>query len=107
MSKEEQFLWLVQTAIIANCMHLTSSGEASTHYHHCYSANGALMIAGEAAQVSERIPPNLSAYEAAVQFCTFMLDNLKHDAEDARRGKRLEIPAWFGRPTSPDPAGLS
>lgn len=65
-----------------------------------------LTIAGKAAQVSERIPPDLSAYEAAVEFCSFMLDNLKHDAEDARRGKRLECPAWFGAPAALDGAGL-
>ena len=106
MSKQEHFLWLVQTAIIANGIYLTSSAEASTHYRHCYSASGALMIAVEAARVSERIPASLSAYEAAMEFCTFMLDNLKHEAEDARRGKRLEIPAWFGSPIHLDPARL-
>jgi hypothetical protein len=35
-----------------------------------------------------------------------MLDNLKQEAEDARRGKRLEIPAWFGSPIHLDPARL-
>jgi hypothetical protein len=98
MSKQEQFLWLVQTATLSNGMNLTASAELSTRYRHCYSATWTLIIAGEAARASEFIPDTMTACEAAFEFCTFMFDNLRHDAEDARHGKRLEVPAWFARP---------
>lgn len=98
MSKQEQFLWLVQTAILANGINLAANADTQGHYGHCYSARGALALSGNAVRASERIPEDMSAYDAALEFCTFALDNLKHAAEDARRGKRLEVPSWLGRP---------
>ena len=97
MTKQDHFLWMVQTAILANGISL-ANGEAQAHYSHSYSACGALIVAREAVRASERIPETMSAYDAALEFCTYMLDNLRHAAEDARRGKRLDLPAWFSRP---------
>lgn len=49
----------------------------------------------EAVRASERIPDDLTASEAANEFCSFMFRNLR-DAEEAA-GKPMNVPYWFAR----------
>lgn len=97
MTKQEQFLYIVQTTILANGINLTASGdETAKKYRHEYSATGVLILMDEAVRASGLIPDSLSAYEAANEFCGFMLSNLKEIEEEAS-GKKMTVPHWFAR----------
>jgi hypothetical protein len=50
----------------------------------------------EAVRASEIIPQNLRAPEAANQFCTFMLKNLR-DNEERATEVSMTVPGWFAR----------
>jgi hypothetical protein len=54
-----------------------------------------LSLADEAIDASQRIPENMTAYEAANDFCTFMFRNLR-DIE-SKAGKNMQVPHWFAR----------
>ncbi|MGE5112555.1 MAG: hypothetical protein ACM3JB_16945 [Acidobacteriaceae bacterium] len=95
MTKQEQFLWIVQTAIIANSINLASRLPDSESYRHVFSATGALSLADEAIDASERIPENMTACEAANDFCTYMFENLR-DIEN-KAGNTMQVPHWFAR----------
>ena len=97
MTKQEQFLCIVQTTILANGINLSTSGaEDAKKYRHVYSATGVLILMDEAVRASGLIPDSLSAYEAANEFCGFMLGNLK-EAEEEASGKKMTVPYWFAR----------
>ena len=96
MSKREQFLYIVQTAVLANGINLISSSpEMTQKYRHEFSATGVLGLMGDAIYASERIPGNLTAVEAATEFCAYMFFNLRESAEEA--GAEMKCPAWFAR----------
>lgn len=59
MTKQEQFLWMVQAAILANGINLASNPDRAKHYRHCYSTTGALIVVGEAVRASQRIPAKM------------------------------------------------
>jgi hypothetical protein len=96
MNKQEQFLWIVQTTILANCVNLASIPEQTQHYRHVLSASGTFIVADEAVRASSAIPEGMTASAAAHEFCTFMLTNLKETQEIAA-GRSLEVPHWFAR----------
>lgn len=96
MTKQEQFLWIIQTAFIANAINLASDQDQAITYRHVFSATGALTLTDEALQASTMIPDSMTAYDAAREFSTFMLDNVR-DMEDASRSAVLETPDWFAR----------
>ena len=77
MSKQEQFLWVVQTMVLANAVNLSSDPERAAKYKTQISATGVYMIMDDAINTSEHIPDDLSATEAAHEFCTFRLQNLR------------------------------
>jgi hypothetical protein len=89
MTKQEQFLWAVQTVILANAVNVASQPEFATKYRHVISATGVLGDVDESLYASERIPETLTAYQAAFEFCTFKLNNL--------RDERTQVPSWFSR----------
>ena len=95
MSKQEQFLYIVQTAVLANGINLSSSPEMARRYRHEMSATGVLGLMNDALYASERIPDDLTAVEAATEFCAYMLSNLRESAEEA--GAMIECPSWFAR----------
>ncbi|MGA2166712.1 MAG: hypothetical protein ABSG62_00780 [Terracidiphilus sp.] len=97
MSKQEEFLWIVQTTILANCVNLASNPEWAEQYRHEISASGIIFSAAEAISVSSRIPEDMRAREATHEFCTFVLQNLKETQEEAT-GSSLSVPNWFARP---------
>lgn len=96
MTKEDRFLWIVQTVMIHNAVNLASQTDGAEKYRHVFSGTGAFGICDDALWASGRIPPHLSASEAANEFLTFMLANWR-DLEEAAHGKSLVVPAWFSR----------
>lgn len=95
MNKADQFLWMVQTAILANGINLSSQRDMAEKYRHDYSALGVLGLCSDALRASEMIPGDLSAVHAAAQFCEYMLSHIREMAEEG--GKPLEVPYWFAR----------
>ncbi len=95
MTKQEQFLFVVQTAILANGANLASSAVSAEKYRHEFSATGVLGTLDDAIYASDRIPDSLSAYDAAWEFCNYMFHNLREANEV--EGKKLDCPYWFVR----------
>jgi hypothetical protein len=96
MTKQEQFLWVVQTMCLANAINLASNPERADEYRTEISASGVFIRADEAIRASERIPDDLSPTEAAHEFCSFMFKNLRDEEEEAT-GKPMKVPYWFAR----------
>jgi hypothetical protein len=71
MTKQEQFLWVVQTSILAQ-----------------QEPDGATVLMLEAIKASEKLPPNKELREAAGEFCEWALAKL-HGEDDP------EKPDWF------------
>lgn len=87
MTKQEIFLWGVQTVILSNNMNVIrndSKGEKA----HIYSAIGIYGTVHDAIYASERIPKNMTAEEAIHEFSFFILENLREDKK---------CPSWFAR----------
>jgi hypothetical protein len=96
MTKAEQFLWIVQTTTLANAINLASVPEKAEEYRHVISASGVMGIAEDALKASQLIPEQMTAFEAADEFCTFMLSNLR-EIEEKAAGRKLIVPRWFAR----------
>jgi hypothetical protein len=92
MTKQEQFLYIVQTAILANGINLTSDPDSTDKYRHDYSAAGVLGMMHDVIWASERIPNDMTAAEAAHESCGFMLSNLRNSGETP-----AQLPMWFAR----------
>jgi hypothetical protein len=75
MTKSEQFLWIVQTTMLANGINMAAQG--AEKYRHVFSAVGTIFIADETVRASEVIPEEKSAIVAAHEFCYWMLPNLR------------------------------
>lgn len=87
MTKQEQFLWVVQTMVLTNAVNLASTPESVEKYRSSISVTGSIVAAGEALRASELIPHDKSAVEAAHEFCCHTLPNL--------REKGARVPSWF------------
>lgn len=85
MTKQEQFLVMVQTAFLANGISLSIEPDAGDH-RTVFSASGAITFMDDAMRASTVIPEGMSAHEAAEQFARYALANLKGD-----------LPWWFAR----------
>ena len=96
MTKQDQFLFIVQTAMLANAINLASDPESNQKCRHIFSATGSLGTMDDAVYASERIPDEMTAYDAAHQFCSFILENLRK-AEESAQGKPTRVPHWFVR----------
>lgn len=93
MNKQEMFLWIVQTTLMSYSVFLATKPEnqdPEVRYSnaHRFSHAGILGLAGDAVAASKRIPENLSAREAACDFCGFMLK--MYSDEEGRA-----CPRWF------------
>jgi hypothetical protein len=86
MTKQEQFLWIVQTTILANVIHFASQ-RALAKWHQ-YSGVGVTGLMADAILASERIPSELSVTEAADDFCGYVL--WRDEGTE-----RPELPLWF------------
>ncbi|MGI4943295.1 MAG: GTP-binding protein [Janthinobacterium lividum] len=93
MPKRGQFLLIVQTAVLANGVSVSSQPELAETYRDEYSAAGVLKLMGEAVAAGERIPDEMTAADAATEFCYCKLRHLK-DAREAA-GKMAPVPGWL------------
>lgn len=95
MTKQEEFLWIVQTAILANAVNLSTHDETKEKYLDVYSSTGVRIVMREAIRASGRIPADMDAADAADDFCIWMFGNhqdaLKADDPEA------SVPSWFAR----------
>ena len=98
MTKQEQFLWIVQTAILANGINLATTTATRKKYKAEFSATGVLVTADDAVRASELIPAKLTAFQAANEFCTYMFLNLRESEDKTRPRNHLKVPGWFSRP---------
>ena len=87
MTKQEQFLWAVQTMLLANSVNVTTQPSFDESKRHIVSATGLSNSIRAALAASEKIPPELSAFAAAMEFCGWMLENLREDG--------AKMPTWF------------
>jgi hypothetical protein len=92
MTKQEQFLWLVQTSILANAVNMASSDDNRDRYRHEISATGVLITMDQALRASEMIPDRLTAGEAASEFCGYFLSNIRETEETTP-----QVPSWCAR----------
>ena len=93
MPKRGQFLLIVQTAVLANGVSLSSQPELAEAYRDEYSAAGVLKLMAEAVAAGERIPDEVSAAEAATEFCRCKLRHLRDAGEAA--GTAAQVPLWL------------
>lgn len=82
-TKQEHFLWIVQTAILAE--------KHQDNYSPAVAKN--LMV--DAVRASELIPEDKTAAEAADDFCLWMLHSLRNIQIEG--GEEPTCPAWFAR----------
>lgn len=87
MTKQELFLWGVQTVILSNNTNVIRQ-DPEGKLAHIYSATGVFNMVQDAIYASERIPDGLAIEMAIDQFCFFILQNLRGD---------LDCPEWFRR----------
>ena len=90
MTKQEEFLWIVQTVILANGINLTAiiDEKELAETRHKFSATGVRGRMADAVLASKRIPDDMTAIEAADEFCSFMIETDEKD-------KQRTVPAWF------------
>jgi hypothetical protein len=93
MTKQEQFLWIVQTCLLANAINVSNGSEAD-RFRHEVSATGMFGNADEALRASELIPHDMDAASAAHDFVFFICSNLR-ERDDAGSPKRY--PGWMAR----------
>ena len=96
MPKEQLFLFIVQTVVLANATNLASIPERAEHYRHVFSASGTFSVMDDAVYASGHIPDDMTASEAAHSFCSYMLDNLR-EMEEVAHEVRIEVPHWIVR----------
>ena len=96
MTKQEQFLWIAQSTVIANAIHLSSQLDWAQKHRRDISDMGVFITMDEAVRASGLIPENLTAAQAANEFCTFTLKNMR-DTEEQALGRQLTTPPWFAR----------
>ncbi|MBB4123277.1 hypothetical protein [Martelella radicis] len=96
MSKRDDFLFAVQTAILADCIlrqskkDPTSKEKTFSHPAHIIGRMDDLLYA------ADRIPEHMTAFEAAHSYCFYMIDSLREDDERSS-GREAELPSWFAR----------
>lgn len=89
MDKAQQFLWIVQTTVLANAIYLTSQPMLAKTHKGDILATEVGFIMAEAVWASQRIPENMVVADTAHDFCGYMLTNLREPGET--------VPRWFAR----------
>ncbi|WP_424140375.1 hypothetical protein [Roseomonas chloroacetimidivorans] len=72
MTKQEQFLWIVQTAIIVNSVRLTIDAKPGQDVTDI-GLTGNWAAISDAVRASELIPADMDAETAADEYCSYML----------------------------------
>ncbi|MGN7294696.1 hypothetical protein [Rhizobium sp. SAFR-030] len=96
MNKQQEFLYIVQTVILANGINLATDPETNVKYRHVFSATGVSGLMLDAMWAKDRIPKDMTAHDAAMDFTGFMLSNLR-DMEEEASGEKMVVPYWFAR----------
>ncbi|GAA4169173.1 hypothetical protein [Shinella granuli] len=95
MTKEEQFLWIVQTAILANGINLASDPDRRVAYKDTYSSTGVRIVMREAVRAATLIPKDMDVGDAADDFCLWMFRN--HQEALLAEDHTTRVPYWFAR----------
>ena len=85
----------MQTTILANAVNLGLDPQMRDKYQTEISASGVYIVMDAAVRASEMIPTKMTAAQAANEFCTWMLHNLR-DVKIAG-GENPQLPNWFAR----------
>ncbi len=96
MTKQEEFLYIVQTVILTNSINVATDPETNGKFRHVFSATGVSGLMLDVMWAKDRIPEHMTAHEAAMDFTGFMLDNLK-EHEETVTGEKMVVPHWFAR----------
>jgi|GEM_PF-1853711 hypothetical protein len=91
--KKFQFITTAQTSIINNAINLSLNSDAKER-RHIFSATGTLIIMDQLFNAAENIPGDMTAYEAANDFCSYFLENLRKSEE---QGAEVALPYWCAR----------
>ena len=94
MNKADHFLWIVQTMVLANAVSLAAQPVRAKVFKDEFSASGVFIAMDEAVQASQRIPEGMSAAQAANEFCTYILRNLREPKERVS-GIKATVPSWL------------
>ena len=94
MDKQQQFLWIAQTEILANAINLSSRNDWAEKQRHLIGGIGVGGLMADAVRASAKIPAGMEAEEAANEFCGYMLSNLRETTKGAE-GRKLQVPYWF------------
>ena len=101
MTKQEQFLWIVQTAIIVNAVRLSTEVRPDREVTGI-GLTGNWGAISDAIRASELIPADMDSDTAADEYCTYMLGNLRQEEVEAH-GQPISCPEWFKqRPEAPE-----
>jgi hypothetical protein len=88
MDRPQQFIAMVQTAFLANAINVSLESDAIERRTEL-SAYTALGFMDDALWAAGRIPEHMSAAEAAHDFVSWMLPDLRDEGD--------QVPAWFAR----------
>ncbi|MFA7414973.1 MAG: hypothetical protein WC048_10845 [Rhizobium sp.] len=94
MGKREDFLYIVQTALIVNTVRLATDGDRTPKAVANFSTTSALGRLDDVLYAADRIPEHMSASDAANDFCGYFFTNLR---EQEPEGNKPTIPPWCAR----------
>jgi hypothetical protein len=95
VTKQDEFLWIVQTAILANAVNLGCDPESREKYRDVYSSLGVRIVMREAVRAGAMIPIDMDAGDAADDFCNWMFRN--HQESILKDNPSKRTPHWFAR----------
>jgi hypothetical protein len=95
MTKQEQFLWIVQTVFLADVANIHQMG-ISQVYRADISGTGTFITMDDAIWASGRIPKEMPARQAANEFCTYSIRR-QRELQEKALGKPLDCPHWYKR----------
>lgn len=80
MTKSEQFLWCVQTALLNNQLQLSRQMETKVLSKHL-GIEHIHLVTARALWAASMLPESLSASEASLEFCKYAFDNLWEEGQ--------------------------
>lgn len=95
MTKQQQFLYIVQSYIIIRRVEMLRDGDKFAQSQIETFASTMMGVLFDATHASERIPDDLNALEAASDFCEYFLDNADYNTKS---GSNKKLPSWCARP---------
>lgn len=86
--KRFDFLITVQTVLINNAINVSLNDDANEK-RHIFAATSTMINMDDALYAADRIPENMTAYQAANSFLTFACENLREEG--------AVVPSWWAR----------